>query len=385
MKKCALVIAVLLLVSIAVHAQVKRTSVPLGNAIDKALNQFLLTGRNARPFHLRISISEPENPQSPYQGAIEEWWVSDNQWRREVADKGGMRQTIVISNGNRTEKDEGDYFPLWLRSFVTAAFDPVPGNAPSVFATSGATVDQITLPNGARSDACARFKSQVGSGINAIDIFSNVCFDPDGHLKFYGSAGYDMEFHDYHGFGKKQYPREFADDPESGTHLVGKVEIIEDESRADRPGLFSPLASTDDRFRTSVVSTAQLEKLVAGIPPIAWPTVRSGHTSGNLAIYIAIDTDGKVREAWPLTGDNGELHDLLRQQAHNWQIKPVVDSSGSRVQIEGSLSFHFETSIGKPLPVVPRDSCPAAQRSRSGSPSSGTVPTLARVFLRWTA
>lgn len=343
--------AFLLLASCAVtaQAQIKSTSVPLGDFATKALAKSDLTGEGARPFHLRIQVSEPENPKSPYQGVIEEWWISKDQWRREVTDIDGLHQTIVVANGIRTEKDEGDYFPHWLHEFVNAAFDPAPNAA--AFTASGLTIDQITLPDGRKSDACARIKGKVGSGDNSIDIYSNICFDSEGRLKFYGSTGYDMEFHDYHKFGSKEFPREFSNDPEPGTKLVGKVDL-EEESKVHHPNLFVPLATNDDRFTSSIVSTPQLEKFIAGIPPIAWPPVRSGNIRGHLAIYISVDAQGKVREVWPLTGDNGELHDLLREQARLWQIKPIVDSTGKHIQIEGSLTFPFETRIGNPLPTV---------------------------------
>src|ERR1700728_416670 len=140
----------LLAVGASALAQIKRTSVPLGDAVSKALALSDLTGENARPFHIRITVSEPENPQSSYQGSIEEWWASKDQWRREVTGTDGLHQTIVVAGGHKTEKDEGDYFPLWLRHFVFAAFDPAPNAA--FFINSGATIDQITLPNGDKSD-----------------------------------------------------------------------------------------------------------------------------------------------------------------------------------------------------------------------------------------
>jgi hypothetical protein len=104
--------------------QIKHTSVPIGDAVDKALKKTLLTGEDARPFHIKITVSEPENRESPYQGTIEEWWESANKWRREVTAKNGMRQTIVFVDGKKTEKDEGEYFPLWLRNVVTAVLIP---------------------------------------------------------------------------------------------------------------------------------------------------------------------------------------------------------------------------------------------------------------------
>jgi len=49
---------------------------PLGDVMDKALAKGSLLGDGARPFHIYVSVSEPGNPASPYQGTIEEWWAS---------------------------------------------------------------------------------------------------------------------------------------------------------------------------------------------------------------------------------------------------------------------------------------------------------------------
>jgi hypothetical protein len=76
MKKIMLA-GVLLPIAISfAKAQIKRTSVPMGEALTKALNETLLTGPGAHPFHIRIVVSDPENPQSPYLGVIEEWCLA---------------------------------------------------------------------------------------------------------------------------------------------------------------------------------------------------------------------------------------------------------------------------------------------------------------------
>jgi hypothetical protein len=61
---------VLALACTSSHGQVQRTEVPLGDALTKALAESSLTGDNAHPFHIRVEVSEPENPQSPYQGGF---------------------------------------------------------------------------------------------------------------------------------------------------------------------------------------------------------------------------------------------------------------------------------------------------------------------------
>ncbi|HEX4320299.1 MAG TPA: hypothetical protein VHZ52_05315 [Acidobacteriaceae bacterium] len=343
-------VAVLLL-GLSAQAQMKRTSVPLGNAIDKALDKSSILAGDVRPFHIRITIDEPENAQSPYQGSIEEWWVSKDQWRREVTDKEGLRQTIVAANGSVTENDEGDYFPLWLRCFVTAVFDPIP-DADTV-RKSNAMIEQITMPNGAKSAPNVRFQFKIGTGARATDAFENISFDGEGRLEFYGNPRYDMEFHDYRGFGKKQIARELVHNPEPGTKLVGKVVVLEDESKAGQDaGRYTPLPTTDDRFRSFAVSSQQLEAFTAGDTPIDWPGVRSGNTSGHLAMYISVDSEGQVREAWPLNSDNAGLEDPARAQIRKWKIKGPVDKDGKPVQIDGGLGFVFQSKIENPLPIM---------------------------------
>ncbi len=335
----------------AASGQVKRTSVPLGNAVDTAVDMSNITADGARPFHLRVSISEPENPDSPYQGSIEEWWVSATQWRREIADKDGMRQTIVVTGGKETEKDEGNYFPLWLRSFVSAIFAPIPNL--DAWRQNGATIDQITMPNGAQSDPTVRAQSKIGTGDRATDAFSNVSFDRDGRLEFFGSPRYSMEFHNYKTFGKKQFPRQFVDDPEPGTRLVADVQVLEDEAKstpaADR---YSPLNTSDDIFESTPANSLQMEMLTADNPPIVWPAVRSGNVHGHLALYISADREGNVREAWPLNSDNAGLDDPAREQVRKWKLKPAVNADGKHVQVDGGLGFVFDTKIDNPLPVI---------------------------------
>jgi hypothetical protein len=344
-------VALLLVSCTVVSAQIKRTSVPLGSALSEAIAKSSLTDNDPVPFHILILIKEPENPQSPYQASIEEWWVSKDQWRREVSDKEGLEQTIVVANGNKTEKDEGDYFPLWLRDFVTAAFDPIPNL--DAFNRTGATIEQITMPNGAKSEPNVRFQSKIGTGDRATDAFSNISFDDKGRLSFYGSPRYSMEFHDYSNFHEKQYPRTFIDDPEPGTRLVGKVVTLQEESEVrSSANLFAPLPTTDDRFTSVTVSSLQLEQLTAESPIITWPPVRSGNTHGQLAIYIGVDNKGQVREAWPLNSDNAGLEDAVRDQVKKWKLKPAVDKTGNSVQIDGGLGFHFDTGIANPLPVL---------------------------------
>jgi hypothetical protein len=323
----------------------------MGDALANALAKSSLTGPGATPFHIRVVVSEPANPNSPYQGTIEEWWLSPHQWRREVTGKDGMRQTIIVNDSKKTESDVGDYFPLWLRDFVTAVFNPVP-NA-KAWEASGASIEQITMPNGAKSGACARAQFKIGSGDAATDAFANVCFDGEDRLESILGPRYSMEFHDYRGFNKKQVPHSWVDDPEPGTRLVGEVvELQGGPDVQDSQRLFTPLSTDDNKFVTAQVSSQQMQQLIAGDPPIQWPTVRSGKVNGHLAMYISADSKGQVREAWPLNSDNAGLDDSAREQVRHWKLRQARDQSGNPVQVDGGLGFVFNTKIENALPVV---------------------------------
>lgn len=161
-----------------------------------------------------------------------------------------------------------------------------------------------------------------------------------------------MSFNHYQDFGKKQIARALGDAPEPGTELGGDVVQLEDLSKAMRGDLFTSLPANDARFGSLELSAAKLEELTTGNPPVVWPAVRSGNRQGNLAMYISVDSQGHVREAWPLNSDNAGLDDPARDQVKKWTITPQKDSAGNPVQVDGALGFRFQTANGNPIPVL---------------------------------
>jgi TonB family protein len=347
------------------HGQsVKETSVPLGSALTKALERSSLTGVNASPLHVKVHLFESTNPSSEYRAEIEEYWVSPQQWRRSI-DSPNFKQTLIVNGDRINEQDTGDYYPLWLKEFITGIFDPVP-NAEQ-WNQLNAKITQITLPNGQRSEPCARVKFKIGSDTVKNDAFSNVCFDGNGLLKFFGSPGYSMEFHDYERFGKKlMIARRYQNDPEPGTEIVANVVLLEELKKSD-PSLFSIVESTalESRLESVEVSQNIIEQASQGQPPITWPPVRSGRTSGLLSMYISVDRVGRVREAYPLNSDNAGLENAARNQLLKWTLKPLT-SGGNPVQAQAALSFHFDTTLAStsPTPDAAPVTAPAATGER---------------------
>ena len=316
-------------------------SVPLADKLKKALEQSSLTGGHAKPFHVKVHLSEPANPASPYRADIEESWVSPQQWSRTI-ETPDFKQTLVVNGDKTSEQITGDYYPLWLRAFVNGLFDPIP-NA-DVWKKQDSKVAQTTLPNGQYSEGCARMKIKLGSDKVSNDTFASICFDEAGRLKNVGSPGYDMEFHDYQKFGEKMIARRYQFDPEPGTDLVANVVLLE-ELKPDA-ALFAMEHATpaEQRLQSIHVTQATIEQVSDSEPAMVWPTVKSGKTSGVLSMYISVDRQGRVREAYPLNADNAGLQDVARDQLLKWKLKAMV-VKGVPVQAESAMTFRFDTKL----------------------------------------
>jgi len=323
---------------------VTETSVPLGDALNHALERSLLTGANAKPFHMKLHLFESTDPsaESDYRAQIEEYWVSPGQWRRSI-DSPDFKQTVIVNGDQVSEQNTGDYYPLWLRSFIIGIFDPIPDA--DQWNKLGAKITQITLANGQHSDACARMKFRLGTDALNNDAFANVCFDGSGLLKFVGSPGYSMEFHDYKGFGKKMVARRYQDDHQPGTELVANVVLLEELKKPDpSPFAIGQPTPPEGRLRSIQGDQATIERAAEGQPSLTWPPVQSGKTSGLLSMYISVDRHGQVQEAYPLNSDNAGLQQAAQEQLLRWKLKPIV-AKDVPVQAEAGLTFRFETTL----------------------------------------
>jgi outer membrane biosynthesis protein TonB len=87
-------------------------------------------------------------------------------------------------------------------------------------------------------------------------------------------------------------------------------------------------------------------------------------------MYVSVDRQGRVREAYPLNSDNGGLQDAARDQLLKWKLKPMA-AKGVPVQAEAALTFRFETTLAI------NAAQPTGQANSASATSSGAVPPLA--------
>jgi Gram-negative bacterial TonB protein C-terminal len=343
---CGLLILALSFTSTSPRTQAQQ--LPLSEVANRAEAESKLTATGSTPFHLKAKIAEKDNPDSDFKADVEVFWMAQDRWRQEIRSP-DFSQTLIVSGGQDSEQDTGDYYPFWLRELVTAMLDPLP-----MLAALDKTNVQIAKPTGSEeSTSCARFQSKAGVPPVENTLFYVFCFEGSHGLPAYVvTPEYSIVFKDYKGFGKKQVARLLVTDPEPGTTIEAKITDLSPLSNIGE-SLFSVSQPTpkDRHVKSLVLSESVLRSLALENSPIVWPTVRSGKTDGVLSIYVCVDRSGHVRETFPLNSDNAGLDDAVRQQVEKWLFRPAI-SNGAPVQVEGILTFVFNTTVENPIPIL---------------------------------
>jgi len=299
-----------------------------------------LTSSDSRPFHLQGKIVETTNPESGYQGEIDEYWISPSKWRRSVQSP-DFSQTVIQNGDKYVEENRGAYYPIWLRTLVDSVVDP---------ARMLGTLRQSDLgrfgTTGKIATMCKRLEERVGASSAQNTVFSNFCFtDSPAILESALTPGHGVQFKDYKSFEGKMIARHLVSTPESGTTIEAKITKLTPLGDVDE-SLFNVPQSTPltGQIRTIQISGEKAQQMYADAPSIVWPTTRGGKISGVLSVYASADRTGQVREVWPLNSDNPNLDDSVREQVMKWKFKPAVNN-GAPVQIETILTFPFQTKL----------------------------------------
>src|SRR5271165_1188295 len=206
----------LLLIVCACPRQAARGKQTLPTLSARAEEQSQLTLAGSKPFHLKANIVEATNlGNGSYKADIEEYWVAPDKWRRIVKTE-TFSSDIVVNGGRQSESVSGDYYPNWLRTLVTAIFDP---SGPMRHLDLTAPSDN---PMPGSPLLCRRYSSRVGIAPAGNTVFSTVCFD--GYkLHTIWLPGFSAEYKSYKDFNGKQVPRKIREEIEPGTELEATI------------------------------------------------------------------------------------------------------------------------------------------------------------------
>ena len=246
-----------------------------------------------------------------------------------------FHQIDIVNGSHEWQKNEGDYFPEWLREISVALISPVPSLAEVLKQVNGADVKNLGgITHYSWMTISTDGNTQKGMGA-AIAIA-----DSTGLLEYGSDIGWSGDFSDYQNF----HGRTVAHTVSSGTpEVTAKVITLED--LRDIPATFFDTdANGGDAqlLRTEVVEETSLRKNLLPREAIAWPPLQDGPLEGGITTEIVVDRTGKVQDVASILSDNPGLSETARRAIAAMQFKPYL-LDGTAVQVVSRITMPFKT------------------------------------------
>ena len=326
-----------LLLSTAVYAE------NTANQVKKAVEHSTLDQPGTKPFHLKavLAPSFDRDKDSGRTGEVEIWWASPDQWKREVRSP-GFHQIEIMNGGRDWQKNDGDYFPQWLRQTAIELVKPVPPLEEVLVHVKSAEVRNIQNPiNRAMSQLNIDWVTNTGTAeVHNISRSYVALQESTGLLLYAGGLGWGGEFKDYASF----HGRMIARTVNVGTpQVTAKVTVLEDLGDV-AAGFFDGGAPGADAqpLQTVLIDEPSLRKNILPSEPAPWPPLQDGPLEGNVTTVIVVDREGAVREIGSIVSENSTLNDAGRQRILAMRFKPFLQD-GVPVQAMSQITVPFKT------------------------------------------
>lgn len=304
--------------------------------VKKVIERSTLNQPETEPFHLKAVIAPSRAGRGADRtGVVEIWWASPKKWRREVRSP-EFHQIAVVNGRKKWQKNEGDYFPEWLRETAAALVEPVPYLKPALKMVNKAEV-KTRFGSTYYSWMTMSGDGKVEKGMGATIAVT----DSTGLLFYGGDLGWGALFKDYRYF----HGRMVALTVTHGTPEVTASVTTLEELRDTPPGLFDAAAKGGDvpLLKTVIVKEKVLRKNLQTMNPAVWPPLKDGPLEGVMTTSIAVDRAGRVREIGPIVTDNNAMSDAARKIIATMQFSPYL-KNGVPVQVVSRITMRFKTS-----------------------------------------
>lgn len=304
--------------------------------IRKAIKRSTLAQPGTPPFHLKATFSPSyaRDNASGRNGQIEIWWVSPTKWRREVQCP-QFHQTEIVDRANDWQKNDGDYFPEWLRELAQAIIEPVPSVDEVLNEAKGGEDRHIfggTQVSWQIFSTDGTVKKSEGAGITLQDS--------TGLLSFAGGSAFDGGYDNYQKFHNRMISRVVT----SGSPEVkAQIVTLEDLGQVP-PDFFSTQGAGGDiqPLRTALVAEPDLRKNLLTSDPISWPSLKDGPLDGLITTDVVVDRNGTVREIGSILSDNPGLSQDAGRAIMAFRFKPYLQN-GIPVQVVSRITMPFHT------------------------------------------
>jgi hypothetical protein len=329
-----LCIAILTLSIFSLHAIAEN----MVGKVRKAVEHSTLNQPGTKPFHLKATInpSFERDKDSGRNGEVEIWWASPNQWRREIRSP-GFHQLEVFSNNHDWQKNEGDYFPEWLRETVVQLINPLPSSDEVLGHVKAAETKHLFT-----GQTNIEWTSTTGTAeVRNIQRFGVALQPSTGLLLYTYGVGWGAEFKDYRDFHGRMVARTVNVGSPQVTANIGRLEDLGEVPS----GLFNSDAKDGDPkpLGTELIDEPTLRKNLLPMEPISWPTIQDGSLEGNVTAWIVVDREGNVREIDGIVSENSAVNETGREAIMKMRFNPFLVSE-IPVQVLSQFTLPFKTS-----------------------------------------
>jgi hypothetical protein len=304
--------------------------------VKKAVERSTLDQSGMEPFHLKavLAPSFDRDKASGRSGEVEIWWVGPDKWRREVRSP-EFHQIEIVNDGKVWQKNDGNYFPEWLRETAVALVKPVP-DLDKVLKYVKAGEEKTLMGQTHVSWVEMGSDGMVSKGIGA-----GIYLGANG-MSFASGIGYDAglkEVVDFHG---RSIARKVTSGG-GGAEVTARVTVLEDLKDAT-PQLFDVGASASDPIlETRLVDEVAVRKNLLPQDVAGWPPQAQGPLEGVLMADVVIDREGKIRNIGNLLSDNPGLNDVARERIMSMRFNPYI-MDGLPVQVVTTVTMPFKTT-----------------------------------------
>lgn len=325
----------LLLLSIALSPSATTASAKEPTAIiRKAAQRSTLDQPGTKPFHLRATL-DPSRPDSSSKqtGEIEIWWKSPTEFRREVRCP-SFHQIEIINGSKSWQKNEGDYFPEWLREIAVALIRPIPDLEQTI-----QTADDGDLKHMA-GNTYFSWIIMSSNGTTEKGMGGSVAItDKTGLLFYVGGTGWGGLFENYRDFHGRSVPRIVkAGSPE----VTASVMILEDLPSVPSDFFSTNAPGASEPLNVAIVNEKSLRANLKSADPTSWPSIKDGPLEGALTTEVVVDRTGQVREVGTIVSDNQALSEEATKRIYDFHFSPYLQN-GVPIQVVSRITLSFKT------------------------------------------
>ncbi|HTB95734.1 MAG TPA: hypothetical protein VK716_01900 [Terracidiphilus sp.] len=333
--------------------------------VRKAVELSTLDQSKTAAFHLKAELapSLDRDKDSGRTGDVEIWWAAPHRWRREVRTS-DFHQIQIVDGDRLWQKNEGDYFPEWLREISNALIRPVELTPDLTDRIRGAEVKHLmgnTYLSRALMSSNGDVQKSMGGGISFTDATGRL-FTANG----LGFGGWFRNYKDFHG-------RQVAQVVSAGSpEVTARIVLLEDLGQTPA-AWFDASANGDDTksIETEVLSENDLRKNLLPMEPISWPVLKDGPLEGALTTAVTIDRSGKVRQIESIVADNPGVNNVAQTQIAAMHFKPFV-LNGIPVQVVSRVTLAFKSVRPPGVETVESAHTQFERARRAGFPAAGT-------------